>query len=645
MKKTIYPILVALTATTCIALSCAKDTSQESLEGTMPEISFSAYIGGSSTRTVLVDDNLKPFWSAADEFKVFSGNRSARFVSDNTQPVEDATFTGNLSAGAAVQGYKYWALYPYRESDSFSNGVYSTTLPPSQVAATGTFSDDLSIMVAKSNEDRVFDFYNVCSGLRFKVDRTDISKVTLIANGRKASLAGSFSVDYSSDSPVIASVSEQFSSVTVSASAGALEAGKWYYIMVLPSELDKGFTVFLEGKNGVKGLFFYDKPLKFNQSKFRQLTMTSRNGSTGNTWYFTPESCCIVNDREKAFIAAAKETYVGDQLDINSSNFYTTSIVTNYTGSGSSNQYPLPVDFTWTGSGRTLVYSTDPTFETSVSTSVTSSPCQIYNLIPGVEYYYKVLASDGTVIKVSSITPIGPLRAMKLSGVKNVRDLGGWESSSFKHSDGTPMTIRYAKLYRGAQLDNLSNSSTNRQAFLNATGVTVDMDLRGYSGGNSGSSSTSNPLGFERTQTPPHYDNLKVCQFMINGSQNDVTASLYRQALKDIITHLQNGEVIFFHCIGGADRTGTLAFMIESLLGISETDMNIDYELTSFNDTRQRTNTGNRPFKTFVKNMKNNYAPVDDKNDIHTAVYKWATTGDNSLTAEQIDTLRELMLE
>jgi hypothetical protein len=70
MKKTIYPILVALTATMCIALSCSKDTPQEPLEGTMPEISFSAYIGGSSTRTVLVDDNLKPFWSPADEFKV-----------------------------------------------------------------------------------------------------------------------------------------------------------------------------------------------------------------------------------------------------------------------------------------------------------------------------------------------------------------------------------------------------------------------------------------------------------------------------------------------------------------------------------------------------------------------------------------------
>jgi Protein tyrosine/serine phosphatase len=526
-----------------------------------------------------------------------------------------------------------------------------TTLPPSQVAATGTFADDLSIMVAKSNEDRVFDFYNVCSGLRFKVDRTDISKVTLIANGRKSSLAGSFSVDYSSDSPVIASVSEKFSSVTVSASAGSLEAGKWYYIMVLPSELDKGFTVCLEGKNGLKGLFFYEKPLKFNQSKFRQLTMTTRNGSAGNTWYFTPESCCIVNDREKAFIAAAKETYVGDQLDINSSNFYTTSIVTNYTGSGSSNQYPLPVDFTWTGSGRTLVYSTDPTFETSVSTSVTSSPCQIYNLIPGVEYYYKVLDSNGNVIKASSITPIGPLRALKLDGIKNFRDLGGWESTLYERADGSPKTIKYGKLYRGTQFGGNggpgggsgSNSNANKEAILKATGITVDIDLRGNGGG-----SPSNPFGFEQTSSLPHYKNLKVYQFMVKNGSFGETAELYRQALKLIISHLSNDEIIYFHCIGGADRTGTLAFLIEALLGVSETDLNIDYELTSFNDTRTRNNTHDghdAPFNTFVQKMKETYAPSGNKNDIHTAVYNWATQDDDALTDEEINTLRELMLE
>lgn len=614
----------------CIALSCSKDTPQEPLEGTMPEISFSAYIGGSSTRTVLVDDNLKPFWSPVDEFKVFSGNRSARFVSDNTQPVEDATFTGNLSAGAAVQGYKYWALYPYRESDTFSNGVYSTTLPPSQVAATGTFADDLSIMVAKSNEEHSFDFYNVCSGLRFRVDKEGISRVTLIANGLDApAIAGSFSIDYTGSSPLIADIRESFKSVTVSCASGnTFELGKWYYIMVLPSTLSRGFTVLLEGNGGIKGLFFYEKSISFNQSKFRQLTMTARSGSSGNTWYFSPESCCIVNDDERGYIAWAKDKYVGEELDINSSGFYATDI-RDYTSS--SNQYPLPVKFTWTGSAKTLVYSTDPTFETSVSTSVSSSPCQIYNLIPGVEYYYKVLSSDGTVIKAGSIIPTGPLRAMYLKNVKNMRDLGGWKSTI----DGTTKTIKYGKIYRGTEYKKNTN---NDAPSFNTTGITVDIDLRGNGGG-----SASAQFGTK------YYESFAVRQFMISGSSSfGETAYLYRQALNSIITYLSQGEVVYIHCIGGADRTGTLAFLIEALLGVSETDLNIDYELTSFNDTRTRNNTHDghdAPFNTFVQKMKETYAPTEYPNDIQTAVYKWATTEDNALTDAEINQLRELMLE
>ena len=137
---------------------------------------------------------------------------------------------------------------------------------------------------------------------------------------------------------------------------------------------------------------------------------------------------------------------------------------------------------------------------------------------------------------------------------------------------------------------------------------------------------------------------------MVEGSSFGVTANLYRQALRFIISHLSNNEVVYFHCIGGADRTGTLAFMIESLLGVSETDMDIDYELTSFNSTRERTNEDTssnkgRPFKVFVRKMKQNYAPSNNKNDINTAVYNWATKGDNALTDTEINTLKELMLE
>ena len=39
---------------------------------------------------------------------------------------------------------------------------------------------------------------------------------------------------------------------------------------------------------------------------------------------------------------------------------------------------------------------------------------------------------------------------------------------------------------------------------------------------------------------------------------------------------------IYFHCWGGADRTGQLAFLLEGLCGVSEGDLCIDYELSTF---------------------------------------------------------------
>ena len=56
----------------------------------------------------------------------------------------------------------------------------------------------------------------------------------------------------------------------------------------------------------------------------------------------------------------------------------------------------------------------------------------------------------------------------------------------------------------------------------------------------------------------------------------------YIRAFQWVIDELRQGKPVFFHCIYGADRTGTLAFLIEALLGADENQLAIDYELTSF---------------------------------------------------------------
>ena len=63
---------------------------------------------------------------------------------------------------------------------------------------------------------------------------------------------------------------------------------------------------------------------------------------------------------------------------------------------------------------------------------------------------------------------------------------------------------------------------------------------------------------------------------------------------------------IYMHCWGGADRTGTVAFILEGLCGVSETDLAIDYELTSFAifGLRTRTNRGQETYADIVARIK-----------------------------------------
>ena len=57
---------------------------------------------------------------------------------------------------------------------------------------------------------------------------------------------------------------------------------------------------------------------------------------------------------------------------------------------------------------------------------------------------------------------------------------------------------------------------------------------------------------------------------------------MYILAIQWLIDRLREGKPVYFHCIYGADRTGTLAFLLESLLGVGENELAKDYELTSF---------------------------------------------------------------
>ena len=96
-----------------------------------------------------------------------------------------------------------------------------------------------------------------------------------------------------------------------------------------------------------------------------------------------------------------------------------------------------------------------------------------------------------------------------------------------------------------------------------------------------------------------------------------------------------------------------MAFLIEALVGVSESDLSKDYELTTF----ARTNTRLRNFRATEKETHILYETIThlrkfgwpEVTDIRALAYNWATTRHSEdvdpLTPEEIALLRSYLVE
>lgn len=170
-------------------------------------------------------------------------------------------------------------------------------------------------------------------------------------------------------------------------------------------------------------------------------------------------------------------------------------------------------------------------------------------------------AFDG---KAGTVKPLDFLRWIRTtSGATawNVRDLGGWIC------DGG--TVKYGLLIRGGKL-----SSADRDVLVDELNIQHDLDLRGREGGsdNEEPTMTVSPLGNDVWYT-------RSQQYALYALTPVPTWQTYLRCIIDAVTHR---EPVYFHCTAGADRTGTLACVLEGLLGMSQSDIDKDYELTTF---------------------------------------------------------------
>jgi len=139
----------------------------------------------------------------------------------------------------------------------------------------------------------------------------------------------------------------------------------------------------------------------------------------------------------------------------------------------------------------------------------------------------------------------------------------GEKLSSHAHRNGLVKRSCYAPGRR-----RLSDSEVAR--IISAYGIRSDIDLRNA---NECYGMTGSPLG-------PSVKWFHISYRAYTGAFDEKGRAIMKKVF-DVFLDDANYPIVF-HCIGGADRTGTVAMLLEALLGVSEEDLWRDYLTTGF---------------------------------------------------------------
>ena len=279
----------------------------------------------------------------------------------------------------------------------------------------------------------------------------------------------------------------------------------------------------------------------------------------------------------------------------------------------------------------------------------------VRNLFVNTEYYWKVVADEEESDVKTFETEDYPrwILARSLTGeedgrgIYNVRDNGGYMTSSGKR-------VKQGLVYRGGEITTMTSSGhyntiteVAKKAFREDMGMVggIELDLRG-----------TGDIG----------DGYKACGFAENGDiayemhaikSYEQTFTQTRSEVAKIFEILKTADErpVYYHCFGGADRTGTVGFLLNGVLGVIYTDLISDFELTSYSSIN------NEHIRNHMSGHQHQYdrwpALINQLKTDTTGGYAYdadASLEDNienflvkacSVPQETINTIRDIMLE
>ena len=331
------------------------------------------------------------------------------------------------------------------------------------------------------------------------------------------------------------------------------------------------------------------------------------------------EELCLLNDGNKAFLsrnAAARREVFKDKA-------------WRHEAHAKWGSTPKPVTLRWTDAKGGKVHVTvtkkgadRPWFDEEVS----GDSVEVWNLEIAREYEWTVCDGGECVRRTFRTQDFVP-RVMKVKGVPNFRDLGGWRTVDGRRvrqglvyrSQGLNQNANYylnsketMALYKAGKLEELygkdgkeikeridreggkvdfdPNAPWMRKSLprddpkppkarldeptkaylLDKLGIKSDIDLRGPT---EVWGMKESPLGSRATW-------FWFQNHAYSGMQQPNGKAGFTKVFRVFLD--EKNYPIDFHCIGGADRTGCDAWILNGILGVAEDDLMKDWELTCF---------------------------------------------------------------
>ncbi len=278
---------------------------------------------------------------------------------------------------------------------------------------------------------------------------------------------------------------------------------------------------------------------------------------------------------------------------------------------------PEPAKFKWQGSEDTynLEISDNKDFENPVVVTTSETQAQVYNLKKCTKYYWRVNNCEPGFFITDNIVP----RWLYIEGLTNLRDFGGDINNQGRQ-------VKQGLVIRGPRLEDIKSEEAKAEM---KSLIKTDLDLRAEAIDRL--HLTESPLGKD----------IKFILYPYNG-YHDVLVDEYSEKNKKLIDMFADESLypIYFHCAGGQDRTGTLGFFLDAILGLEDKDIIRNYELTMQSNLDQKLSRSRKDkIKKFLKiirkrNKHKSYAE-------NTVDY----LRECGVTDETMDKIREILLK